>query len=562
MACPDAGPVPQWRGPAPPSPAWRRIDGPSSRSRRPTPACPRARRRGSPSPRPTVPVPPAGPPGGQARRQGPRPGARGRPGRPGPPTCRAWSPTRRLVDATLPHGLMPFVVPQLKTITLGGAVTGLGIESIVVPQRPAARVGARDGDAHRRRAGRRGPRRTTSTPTCSAAFPNSYGTLGYALRLHDRARAGQAATCGCATCASTRAEVLLGDARDLRRPARTTASRWTSSTARSSRPDEQYLTVGTFVDEAPYASATTPACDIYYRSIQQRDARLPDRARLPVALGHRLVLVLARVRRAAAAGAPARGRARSALRRVPEAGRVRPAAPAHRAGRPLAAAARRRSRSSRTSRCRSSAAPKFLDFFHREVGIDAGLAVPAAAARRRDLAALPAGAGRALRQRRLLVERCRCRRGQADGYYNRLIEEAVHELGGPQVAVLHRRTTPRRSSGERYNGDAYGAVKRPTTRTGGCSTCTRSASAEREGGDRWDAGASSSSGSSADDAAGARSRAYDGSRAGPARRRGHASRCGRRGAVAYLGQAPGELGLARAYVSGDIEVAGRPLHRC
>src|SRR5690349_18226434 len=34
-----------------------------------------------------------------------------------------------LVDATLPHGLMPTVVPQLKTITLGGAVTGLGIES-------------------------------------------------------------------------------------------------------------------------------------------------------------------------------------------------------------------------------------------------------------------------------------------------------------------------------------------------------------------------------------------------------------------------------------------------
>ena len=34
-----------------------------------------------------------------------------------------------LVDATLPYGLMPLVVPQLKTITLGGAVTGLGIES-------------------------------------------------------------------------------------------------------------------------------------------------------------------------------------------------------------------------------------------------------------------------------------------------------------------------------------------------------------------------------------------------------------------------------------------------
>ncbi len=34
-----------------------------------------------------------------------------------------------LADATLRHGLMPLVVPQLKTITLGGAVTGLGIES-------------------------------------------------------------------------------------------------------------------------------------------------------------------------------------------------------------------------------------------------------------------------------------------------------------------------------------------------------------------------------------------------------------------------------------------------
>ncbi len=33
-----------------------------------------------------------------------------------------------LVAATLPYGLAPLVVPQLKTITLGGAVTGLGIE--------------------------------------------------------------------------------------------------------------------------------------------------------------------------------------------------------------------------------------------------------------------------------------------------------------------------------------------------------------------------------------------------------------------------------------------------
>ena len=40
-----------------------------------------------------------------------------------------------LVAATLPHGLTPLVVPQLKTITLGGAVSGLGIEAARVRMR-------------------------------------------------------------------------------------------------------------------------------------------------------------------------------------------------------------------------------------------------------------------------------------------------------------------------------------------------------------------------------------------------------------------------------------------
>lgn len=56
-----------------------------------------------------------------------------------------------LVAATLPHGLVPMVVPQLRTITLGGAVTGLGIESSSFRGRPAARVGARTGHPHRLR---------------------------------------------------------------------------------------------------------------------------------------------------------------------------------------------------------------------------------------------------------------------------------------------------------------------------------------------------------------------------------------------------------------------------
>src|SRR5674476_186889 len=34
-----------------------------------------------------------------------------------------------LVAQTLPHGVMPAVVPQLKTITVGGAAAGVGIEA-------------------------------------------------------------------------------------------------------------------------------------------------------------------------------------------------------------------------------------------------------------------------------------------------------------------------------------------------------------------------------------------------------------------------------------------------
>ena len=73
-----------------------------------------------------------------------------------------------LVDATLPHGLIPYVVPQLRTITLGGAVTGLGIESTSFRNGLPARVRARDGRVHRRRRGGHDPARRT---TCSTPSP-------------------------------------------------------------------------------------------------------------------------------------------------------------------------------------------------------------------------------------------------------------------------------------------------------------------------------------------------------------------------------------------------------
>jgi FAD/FMN-containing dehydrogenase len=87
----------------------------------------------------------------------------------------------RLVEATLPYGLMPLVVPQLKTITLGGAVTGLGIESSSfrngLPHESVLEMDILTGDG----------RLVTASPTENAelfqGFPNSYGSLGYAVRL-------------------------------------------------------------------------------------------------------------------------------------------------------------------------------------------------------------------------------------------------------------------------------------------------------------------------------------------------------------------------------------------
>jgi FAD/FMN-containing dehydrogenase len=89
-----------------------------------------------------------------------------------------------LVDATLPHGLVPLVVPQLRTITLGGAVTGLGIESTSfrsgLPHESVLEMDVLTGAGEVLTA--------TADPDdphaeLFSAFANSYGSLGYATRL-------------------------------------------------------------------------------------------------------------------------------------------------------------------------------------------------------------------------------------------------------------------------------------------------------------------------------------------------------------------------------------------
>ncbi|TFB54154.1 FAD-binding oxidoreductase [Cryobacterium tagatosivorans] len=86
-----------------------------------------------------------------------------------------------LVAATLPHGLAPLVVPQLKTITLGGAVTGLGIESTSfrngLPHESVLELDILTGAGELVRAS------PLEHEDLFRAFPNSYGTLGYAVRL-------------------------------------------------------------------------------------------------------------------------------------------------------------------------------------------------------------------------------------------------------------------------------------------------------------------------------------------------------------------------------------------
>jgi len=86
-----------------------------------------------------------------------------------------------LVDATVPHGLAPAIIPELKSITVGGAVSGVGIES----------GGFRYGLVHHTMHeldvlvadGRVLTCSPDQRPGLFFGFPNSYGSLGYATRV-------------------------------------------------------------------------------------------------------------------------------------------------------------------------------------------------------------------------------------------------------------------------------------------------------------------------------------------------------------------------------------------
>ncbi|WP_238422872.1 FAD-binding oxidoreductase [Gordonia sp. 'Campus'] len=173
-----------------------------------------------------------------------------------------------LVAATLPYGLAPLVVPQLKTITLGGAVTGLGIESTSyrsgLPHESVLEIDILTGDGEI----------VTATPTNEHAdlfygFPNSYGTLGYSVRLRIELEPVQPYVAlrhirfsSVAELESTMEAIVTTRTHDGEQVDYLDGVVFSA--------DESYLTLGRQTDEPGPVSDYT-GMDIFYRSIQERE---------------------------------------------------------------------------------------------------------------------------------------------------------------------------------------------------------------------------------------------------------------------------------------------------
>ena len=163
-----------------------------------------------------------------------------------------------LVAATLPHGLVPLCVPQLRTITLGGAVTGLGIEAASFrngcPHESVLSMDVLTGTGEVIHA----------TPDNEHSdlffgFPNSYGSLGYALRLEIELEPvlPYVALQHVPFTSATELAAAMTQTHDV-----------DYMDATLFAPDEMYLTLGRYSDSGESSDYTGQ--QIYYRSIQQR----------------------------------------------------------------------------------------------------------------------------------------------------------------------------------------------------------------------------------------------------------------------------------------------------
>jgi FAD/FMN-containing dehydrogenase len=374
----------------------------------------------------------------------------------------------RLVAATLPYGLMPFVVPQLKTITLGGAVSGLGIESSSfrngLPHESVREMEILTGDGQVVLARPEGEH-----ADLFAAFPNSYGTLGYALRLtidlepvSPYVKLRHLRFTDATDCAATMAALCDAPTHD--------GERVDFLDGTVFGPDELYLTLGTFVPSVPASAAGggaglpdgAPAVSdytgakIYYRSIQERTVDYltvadylwrwdTDWFWCSRAFGaqHPVVRRLW----------PRRWRRSDVYRR-------------------MVAYDRRRGLSDRWERLRGrpereaviqdvempvDRTAKFLDFFHDEIGITPIWLCPLRLRSSTPWPLYPLEPG-ALYVNVGFWSTVPMRPGQPEGHHNRRIEQVVSELGGHKslYSTVHY---PEDEFWRRYNGEAYAAVK-------------------------------------------------------------------------------------------------------
>jgi FAD/FMN-containing dehydrogenase len=176
-----------------------------------------------------------------------------------------------LVDATLPHGLIPLVVPQLRTITLGGAVTGLGIESTSFrngfPHESVLEMDVLTGAGEI----------VTTRPgeALFDAFPNSYGSLGYATRLRIRLEQVPGHV-GLRHLRFDDASMLAKTVAEIVETGRYDGAPVDALDGVGFAPDELYLTLARWDDRRGDHHDVAPTSDytgsrIFYRSLQQRE---------------------------------------------------------------------------------------------------------------------------------------------------------------------------------------------------------------------------------------------------------------------------------------------------
>jgi FAD/FMN-containing dehydrogenase len=169
-----------------------------------------------------------------------------------------------LVDATLPRGFIPCVVPQLRTITLGGAVSGLGIESTSfrsgLPHESVVEMDIFTGAGEV----------VTTKPGDELfdTFPNSYGSLGYAIRL----RIELEKVPSYVELRHVRfddAGVLSKTITQIMETKEYDGVRVDGLDGTAFQPGEYYLTLATWSDRAATSPSDYTGRKIYYRSIQE-----------------------------------------------------------------------------------------------------------------------------------------------------------------------------------------------------------------------------------------------------------------------------------------------------